>query len=300
MSYSRCVPPYQGLQPLGQRPHLGLLSRRCGHHDLDRARACSRQRAVDCGIGLAHLQGRAGDQSRDGHRFGTGCGDGHLADPRSRQRDRGFVCRCVQDASAAILGLAAAAIAASVTSTRLLPTVVAMIVVTSLATGLTMYLMGRFRLGEIARFVPFPVVGGLLAGTGLLIVEGSVDILGGLSAASLPGDGAFTFWPGVLLAISFFLASRLSWSSRSLRVADRAVDRRLPPGQSPCRHRDQRGRRSRNHIGPFPCGVAVARRCLGLAAERRLGIVGRPGAQPVGDSADRPGDRLALRECNRS
>ena len=120
----------------------------------------------------------------------------------------------IQDASAAILGLAAASIAVSVAGSQLLGTVTAMMIVTSITTGLVVFLMGRYQLGEVARFVPFPVVGGLLGGTGLLIVEGSVEILGGLSAESLVGSHAPSFWAGVLLAVLFFAASRLKWSSR--------------------------------------------------------------------------------------
>ena len=120
----------------------------------------------------------------------------------------------IQDASAAILGLAAASIAVSVAGSQLLGTVTAMIIVTSVTTGLVVFLMGRYRLGEVARFVPFPVVGGLLAGTGLLIVEGSVEILGGLRPESLVGSDASSFWAGVVLAVLFFAASRLKWSSR--------------------------------------------------------------------------------------
>jgi SulP family sulfate permease len=41
-----------------------------------------------------------------------------------------------------------------------------MMAVTTLATGLAFLVMGYFGMGEIARFMPFPVIGGLLAGTG--------------------------------------------------------------------------------------------------------------------------------------
>lgn len=121
----------------------------------------------------------------------------------------------IQDASAAILGLAAGSVAASVTGATTVHTVIAMIVVTSVATGLVLLAMGRFRLGEVARFVPFPVIGGLLAGTGYLIVAGSVEILGGLSRDALMGsEGAGLLWPGLVLAGFFLVASRRGWPSR--------------------------------------------------------------------------------------
>ena len=120
----------------------------------------------------------------------------------------------VQDASAAILGLSTASIAASVVGPEVIDTVLAMIAVTSLATGLAFLLMGYFGFGEIARFVPFPVIGGLLAGTGYLILAGSIAILGVGSVDDLiTGDSLATFLPGVALAGSFFIASRRRMAS---------------------------------------------------------------------------------------
>ncbi|MGD2059287.1 MAG: SulP family inorganic anion transporter [Acidimicrobiia bacterium] len=116
----------------------------------------------------------------------------------------------VQDASAAILGLAAASVAVTLAEPIRLDTVLAMMIVTSLSTGLLFLAMGRFRLGEIARFVPFPVIGGLLAGTGYLIVIASLDILGGLGEDMRPG----LLWPGLALAVGFVISSRRGWSSR--------------------------------------------------------------------------------------
>ncbi|MET0566438.1 MAG: SulP family inorganic anion transporter [Acidimicrobiia bacterium] len=120
----------------------------------------------------------------------------------------------VQDASAAILGLSAASIAASIPRPDAVDTVLAMMVVTSVATGLVFLLMGYFGLGEIARFVPFPVIGGLLAGTGYLILVGAMGILGVQSVGDLTnGDALGLFWPGVLLAALFSVASRRRWPS---------------------------------------------------------------------------------------
>jgi SulP family sulfate permease len=120
----------------------------------------------------------------------------------------------VQDASAAIIGLSAASIAAQLTGTEAIDTVLAMIAITSLAIGLAFLLMGYFGLGEIARYMPFPVIGGLLAGTGYLIVVGGLGILGIGSPGDLTAQDAIgSFWPGLVLAVLFFLASRLRWPS---------------------------------------------------------------------------------------
>jgi SulP family sulfate permease len=121
-----------------------------------------------------------------------------------------------QDASAAIIGLSAASIAGALAGAGAFDTVLAMIVAVSLATGLVFLAMGYLGLGDIARFVPFPVIGGLLAGTGYLILRGSLGIL---RTESLPdavsADAAGLLWPGVMLGALFFLASRRGWRSRA-------------------------------------------------------------------------------------
>ncbi len=126
----------------------------------------------------------------------------------------------IQDNSAAILGLAAASIATSVVGPETEDTVLAMMMATSMATGALFILMGRFRLGEIARFVPFPVVGGLLAGTGYLIVVGSLGILGAgwpLEAMTTTGSLGL-LWPGLAIAGVFLVAALRHWPSRAYLV----------------------------------------------------------------------------------
>jgi SulP family sulfate permease len=50
-----------------------------------------------------------------------------------------------------------------------LPTTVAMTVVSALAAAVLFGLIGAFRLAELVRYVPYPVIGGFLAGTGWLL-----------------------------------------------------------------------------------------------------------------------------------
>ena len=118
----------------------------------------------------------------------------------------------IQDASAAILSLSAAAVVTAVTGPDQVETVLAMIAVTSLATGFTFLALGYFRWGEIARFVPFPVIGGLLAGTGFLIVIGALEVLGIDSVSALRSSGASGLaWPGLLLVGLLFVTARRGW-----------------------------------------------------------------------------------------
>jgi SulP family sulfate permease len=86
-----------------------------------------------------------------------------------------------QDAPAAILGLIGAAIVsrmpASATAGEIFGTVVAAMVLTTLLCGLFFFCVGRFKLGRLARLMPYPVMGGFLAGTGWLIAAGAVGMM---------------------------------------------------------------------------------------------------------------------------
>ncbi len=121
----------------------------------------------------------------------------------------------IQDSSAAILGLSAVSITGALAGSVGLSTVVAMVAATSLATGVVLLAMGYMGWGEIARYVPFPVIGGLLAGTGYLIVAGSLGIVGVDTGSDLFADGAIgLIWPALALAAACFVAARRAWSSR--------------------------------------------------------------------------------------
>lgn len=103
-----------------------------------------------------------------------------------------------QDAPAAIVGVMAAGIAAAVTSEEArLATVIIATSLTTLITGLFLLGLGTFRLAGLVRFLPYPVAGGFLAGTGWLLLVGGISTMAGqeFSFAELP---AF-FEPGVLL-----------------------------------------------------------------------------------------------------
>lgn len=75
----------------------------------------------------------------------------------------------------------------------------------TLMTGLVLYAIGAFRLGQLLRFVPYPVIGGFLAASGWLLLTGAVaavtgseltfatlaDVLTAENAAKLAVTGAF-------------------------------------------------------------------------------------------------------------
>lgn len=87
----------------------------------------------------------------------------------------------VQDSPAAIFAVVTAAMVASMPAgaspEQIYLTVVAALSLTSILTGLLFFLLGRFRLSSFVRFVPYPVVGGFLAGTGWLLVKGALRVM---------------------------------------------------------------------------------------------------------------------------
>jgi len=89
----------------------------------------------------------------------------------------------LQDSAVAFLALISAAIvnqiSASATHQEKFTTVVVAIALSSLLTGLLFLSLGQFKLGNVIRFIPYPVIGGVLAGSGLLLVFGAISVMAG-------------------------------------------------------------------------------------------------------------------------
>lgn len=75
--------------------------------------------------------------------------------------------------------------------------VMAAIAVVSLITGLFLFILGRLRLGNLIRYIPYPVIGGFLAGSGWLLVRGSLRVMTGKAFGF--STLAFYFQPSVLV-----------------------------------------------------------------------------------------------------
>jgi SulP family sulfate permease len=84
----------------------------------------------------------------------------------------------VQDATAAVLAVVATttAVATFGGPEPSFLTVVAATMVVTVLTGLTLFVLGRLRRGNLVRFVPYPVVGGFLAGAGWLLMKGGIAV----------------------------------------------------------------------------------------------------------------------------
>lgn len=125
-----------------------------------------------------------------------------------------------QDVSTILLSISAGAIATlpAISAQAAFSTVVALAGVTSIATGVTAYAMGVLKLGYLVRFVPFPVVSGFLAASGVLLVRGAFGMVvpaGGSGLADLLADWPLWLpWLGVSLVI--VAVSRLSSSGLAI------------------------------------------------------------------------------------
>lgn len=123
-----------------------------------------------------------------------------------------------QDTVAAITALMAASVAAHLkaqgAAQQILPTLVAIIALSSILTGIFFLLLGRFRLGSLIRFIPYPVVGGFLAGTGWLILTGAMTVMTGrpFSIVLIPSlfqpDLLSRWLPGALFAVVLLILVR--------------------------------------------------------------------------------------------
>jgi SulP family sulfate permease len=123
----------------------------------------------------------------------------------------------LQDSPAVILAAIAAALVGTLSTVGpqgRLTTVLVCIAVTTLLTGLVFLALGFFKLGGLVRFIPYPVVGGFLAGTGWLLVQGSFGVMADLplSLRDLPAliqaDQLVLWLPGVLFALILLLSLR--------------------------------------------------------------------------------------------
>ena len=116
-----------------------------------------------------------------------------------------------QDIPSAILAGIVVAISQSLSSSTpsedIFLTNIAAIGVASLTTGIFLWVLGQFKLGSLVRFLPYPVVGGFLAGTGWLITKGAFSTMADqpLSMAFLQPDMLLRWIPGLLFAISLFV-----------------------------------------------------------------------------------------------
>jgi len=98
-------------------------------------------------------------------------------------------------------------------------TIIAAIMVTTVITGLFLLLLGRLKLGNLVRYIPYPVTGGFFAGIGYIFVEGGITVAAGVepSFASF-GDGQFIqlITPAAILALCLIMGKMFKDNSLSV------------------------------------------------------------------------------------
>jgi SulP family sulfate permease len=99
-------------------------------------------------------------------------------------------------------------------SEQIIATVLVMLAITAVIVGVVVFLIGAFQRGKLVRFLPYPVIGGFLAGTGFLILGGGFKVLTGfdLTFANIYSHGLNTapqaWFPTALVATGLFVIPR--------------------------------------------------------------------------------------------
>ncbi len=119
-----------------------------------------------------------------------------------------------QDTPGAVLALVTLSVVAAIPAgadLQQFATVVMMIVISTSLTGIFFLFLGIFKLGGLVRFLPYPIMGGFLAGTGWLLTVGGIGVMTG-NVPFGPGwleTGVLVHWlPGGILGLLIYFAVR--------------------------------------------------------------------------------------------
>lgn len=120
-----------------------------------------------------------------------------------------------QDSTAAIMGVVATAIVATMSMqnpSATFATVVAAMMLSSVVSGVALWLLGRFNLGRLVRYMPYPVIGGFLAGTGWILSSGGLAVMTDtvMGLGMLSGSSLTRWLPGFVFASLTLLLTRRS------------------------------------------------------------------------------------------
>ncbi|MDE0456711.1 MAG: SulP family inorganic anion transporter [Chromatiales bacterium] len=122
--------------------------------------------------------------------------------------------------SPAIVVLVAIGSTIALQGDMLFMTMVATMMVGALAGGTCFLTIGRFRLANLVRFIPFSVAGGFLAGTGGALCLAALPLMGvtpewPMSPSFLEPSALWSWVPGVAYGLGLFIATK-RWSSSVL------------------------------------------------------------------------------------
>ena len=118
-----------------------------------------------------------------------------------------------QDVPAALIAVMASAVvglSSQPVSFETFSTVVMLMTVSTLLTGIMLWLFGHFNLGRFVRYIPYPVIGGFVAGTGWFLFAGGLSVLNdGAFSQSLFSTDALLLWvPALVFAVAMLVAAR--------------------------------------------------------------------------------------------
>lgn len=121
----------------------------------------------------------------------------------------------LQDSPLVVMATSISAITATLTTSDIaMPTVLVLIALITFLNGLILILLGKFKLGILVRYLPYPVIGGFMAGTGIMLILGGIGTMidYNLSANNLVrlfSANQLELWlPGVLFGLLLFSGTR--------------------------------------------------------------------------------------------
>jgi len=100
----------------------------------------------------------------------------------------------IQDVPVAISGLIALSLASLLPNANpdvLFANIFTSIALATLLTGIAFLLLGYFKIGNLVRFIPYPVMGGFLAATGWLLFKGGLQVSTGIAFHALQAASFF-------------------------------------------------------------------------------------------------------------
>jgi SulP family sulfate permease len=116
-----------------------------------------------------------------------------------------------------LAGTIAAALAAKgASNTGIIINVLFALSLSTLFTGVLLFAVGALRLGQWLRFIPYPVVAGFLAASGLLLITGGIEVVTQTNLTLSPSSWEILYSPlyatqilvGLMFAVSIALAGR--------------------------------------------------------------------------------------------
>lgn len=111
----------------------------------------------------------------------------------------------------------AAAVVAQTSAPAALPTVIASMVITGLAIGGSWWAMGRFRAGDLIRYIPYPVIGGFLGAVGWMMLAGGMGVAIGRPFGLAEAWGWMSRQPDARLVSGIALGVLIWWVTQRFK-----------------------------------------------------------------------------------